>query len=199
MGNFQGTRFNGGRGRDRRSGDLQQMHSATCSKCGNRCQIPFKPTGNRPIFCNDCFRLEGRGSGRTENRRGNTGGDRPMYDAVCSKCGNHCQIPFQPRQGREIFCSHCFEQNGMEERNISKNPQSNRHLDELNSKLDKILELLSPKVNADKEEVVGKVKIDNNTDDKLNIKLPAKKKAVVKKKLKEVKNKEVEEIPSEIL
>jgi len=33
-----------------------QMHSATCDKCGARCEVPFKPTGNKPVYCSDCFR-----------------------------------------------------------------------------------------------------------------------------------------------
>jgi CxxC-x17-CxxC domain-containing protein len=36
----------------------QQLHPATCSICGNPCQVPFKPSGDRPIFCRDCFRKE---------------------------------------------------------------------------------------------------------------------------------------------
>jgi len=33
-----------------------EMHSATCSKCGARCEVPFRPAGNKPVYCNDCFR-----------------------------------------------------------------------------------------------------------------------------------------------
>lgn len=32
------------------------MHKATCSDCGKECEVPFRPTGERPVFCNDCFR-----------------------------------------------------------------------------------------------------------------------------------------------
>src|SRR3989338_7616753 len=32
------------------------MHTATCAKCGARCDVPFKPTGERPVYCSDCFR-----------------------------------------------------------------------------------------------------------------------------------------------
>lgn len=31
------------------------MHDATCGKCGKACQVPFRPTGERPIFCSTCF------------------------------------------------------------------------------------------------------------------------------------------------
>ena len=36
-----------------------ELHSATCAKCHNACQVPFKPNGSRPILCRDCFRGEG--------------------------------------------------------------------------------------------------------------------------------------------
>ena len=33
-----------------------EMHSTTCDKCGARCEVPFKPSGSKPVYCNDCFR-----------------------------------------------------------------------------------------------------------------------------------------------
>lgn len=52
--------FGGGRSRGfDRDGGRPEMHEATCGDCGNSCEVPFKPTGNRPVFCNNCFRQEG--------------------------------------------------------------------------------------------------------------------------------------------
>lgn len=28
---------------------------AVCSKCGKECELPFRPTGDRPVYCRDCF------------------------------------------------------------------------------------------------------------------------------------------------
>ena len=39
---------------------------------------------------------------------GGYGGPRQMYDAVCATCGSACQVPFQPRQDRPVYCSDCF-------------------------------------------------------------------------------------------
>jgi CxxC-x17-CxxC domain-containing protein len=57
-----GSRFGGSgssRGGDRRPsfGDRGPvtMHPAVCSTCGKRCEVPFRPTGDKPIYCNDCF------------------------------------------------------------------------------------------------------------------------------------------------
>ncbi|MEK6979054.1 MAG: CxxC-x17-CxxC domain-containing protein [Candidatus Micrarchaeota archaeon] len=35
-------------------------------------------------------------------------GDRPMYDATCSDCGQTCQVPFQPTEGRPVYCRACY-------------------------------------------------------------------------------------------
>lgn len=46
--------FGGGFG-GRRSSGPRQMHSATCSACGRTCEVPFQPTGEKPVYCSDCF------------------------------------------------------------------------------------------------------------------------------------------------
>ena len=33
----------------------RQMHSAVCADCKKECKIPFKPSGDRPVYCQDCF------------------------------------------------------------------------------------------------------------------------------------------------
>ena len=42
----------GGYGGERRP---RQMFSAVCANCGKTCQVPFQPTGARPVYCSDCF------------------------------------------------------------------------------------------------------------------------------------------------
>lgn len=37
------------------SSDTKQLHDAKCNKCGVMCQVPFRPNGKKPIYCNDCF------------------------------------------------------------------------------------------------------------------------------------------------
>lgn len=41
------------------------MHKATCAECGKEAEVPFKPTGDRPIYCSNCF--EKRGNSRPNN------------------------------------------------------------------------------------------------------------------------------------
>ena len=50
-GGFRGR--GGGFDRDRRP---VEMHDVVCDKCGKECQVPFKPSGDKPVLCSDCFR-----------------------------------------------------------------------------------------------------------------------------------------------
>lgn len=31
------------------------MYRATCADCKKECELPFKPTGERPVYCKECF------------------------------------------------------------------------------------------------------------------------------------------------
>jgi CxxC-x17-CxxC domain-containing protein len=44
----------GGRGQ-------REMFSATCSSCGKEAQVPFQPSGDKPVYCSDCFQQRGGG------------------------------------------------------------------------------------------------------------------------------------------
>ncbi|HMM22373.1 MAG TPA: zinc-ribbon domain containing protein [Selenomonadales bacterium] len=40
----------GGNGRPER-----EMFEAICAECGAKTQVPFRPSGARPVYCRDCF------------------------------------------------------------------------------------------------------------------------------------------------
>ena len=44
-------RFDGGQ----RDFGPREMHKAICAKCKKECEVPFKPTEGRDVFCKDCF------------------------------------------------------------------------------------------------------------------------------------------------
>lgn len=46
---------NGGGGNSRMGGGQREMHTVTCAQCGKETQVPFKPSGDRPVYCQDCF------------------------------------------------------------------------------------------------------------------------------------------------
>lgn len=48
-----------GGGSDR--GD-REMHPAVCAECGKDTTVPFRPRGDRPVYCSDCFRRQGTAS-----------------------------------------------------------------------------------------------------------------------------------------
>ncbi|MBI3021482.1 MAG: DNA-directed RNA polymerase [Candidatus Omnitrophica bacterium] len=33
----------------------REMHKAVCAECKKECEVPFKPSGDRPVYCRDCF------------------------------------------------------------------------------------------------------------------------------------------------
>ena len=62
MGNFnRGYRSDSGRSFGNRDRKALQMYDAVCSSCGRECQLPFRPTGERPVYCKDCFAKNGAG------------------------------------------------------------------------------------------------------------------------------------------
>ena len=36
----------------------RQMFKAVCAKCGKEAEVPFEPRGDKPVYCNDCFRAQ---------------------------------------------------------------------------------------------------------------------------------------------
>ncbi len=33
----------------------REMHKATCSECGQECEVPFKPQEGKPVYCKECY------------------------------------------------------------------------------------------------------------------------------------------------
>jgi len=67
------SRFGGNRGgfggnRDRGDRPPVTMHDAVCDECKKKCQVPFRPSGDKPVYCNDCF------GGKREDR------PKPSFD-----------------------------------------------------------------------------------------------------------------------
>ena len=190
----RGSKF-GGRGGDRGGrggfGGRSQMFSATCSECGDDCEVPFKPTGGRPVLCSKCFDKQGGGSDRPSRFGGERRerSDRParfdrserrfedkkMFEAVCDQCGKSCQVPFRPSPGKPVYCDDCFGKDHREERRESgagrkDSGDLSQEIKALHVKMDKILSILVPHIAEDKS---------------------SKKKEIVSEKVVEVKDKKV--------
>ncbi len=100
-----------------RGNDMYQDKSITCRDCGEDFVFTAgeqefyaqKGFENEPTRCKGC-----RGQ-RKGNRDGATGGGaqsgrprREMFSVVCDDCGGNTQVPFQPMQGRPVYCRDCF-------------------------------------------------------------------------------------------
>jgi len=202
MGNFDrnGKRSGGGFGRSFGGGKRfggggrpPAMHQATCSECGASCELPFRPTGDRPVFCSNCFGKQQDNAGPRPNRFSDDRRERPrfedkkMYDATCSKCGKACQIPFRPTGDRPVFCSNCFIKGGSTGgRNVGEG-EIIKQIKMLSIKLDKILERLVPAVSIEKSEKEESEKEEKTKDVIKEKRKGTKTKAVAKKS--SVKNK----------
>jgi CxxC-x17-CxxC domain-containing protein len=78
------------------------MYKTTCSNCGKDCEIPFVPTGDRPVFCSECFEKMG---GSSSSRRFRDMGDRQprndvQLEAISTKLDKILKIltPVSPPQ-----------------------------------------------------------------------------------------------------
>ncbi|MCE8429389.1 MAG: hypothetical protein J5U19_13485 [Candidatus Methanoperedens sp.] len=53
MGDDRRGGFRGGRGNF--SSGPREMHKATCADCGQETEVPFAPSGDRPVYCRECY------------------------------------------------------------------------------------------------------------------------------------------------
>jgi len=58
MNNFGGNHGGGGRfggGNRRENFGPREMYKAVCSDCKQDCEVPFKPTEGKPVYCKECY------------------------------------------------------------------------------------------------------------------------------------------------
>ncbi|MFA6105062.1 MAG: CxxC-x17-CxxC domain-containing protein [Patescibacteria group bacterium] len=90
----------------------------TCAKCGTHIsQLPFQPSGDRPVYCSECNRAfrQTRTGGNDRGGRsfgGASNGPRQMFDVnlTCASCGTAItQLPFQPSGDKPVYCRSCLQ------------------------------------------------------------------------------------------
>ena len=54
-GDCRAARKASGGGRSGGYGGPREMFKATCSQCGGVADVPFQPSGNKPVYCRYCF------------------------------------------------------------------------------------------------------------------------------------------------
>ena len=88
--------------------------SIECSDCGATFtfgaeeQELFQSRGytNEPKRCPTC--RQARKSERHENGDYSSRSPRQMFPAVCAQCGKDTEVPFEPREGRPVYCRDCY-------------------------------------------------------------------------------------------
>ena len=87
-----------------------QDKTLVCRDCGKEFQFTAgeqefyqsRSLGSEPSRCQDC---------RLAKRRDRSAADvapREMHPAVCASCGKDCEVPFQPKGDRPVYCNECF-------------------------------------------------------------------------------------------
>ena len=68
MKNFNQRRDNRGGFKSEDRGFGRTMYQATCAECGKSCEVPFRPSGDKPVYCSNCFENK-RDSGERIQRK----------------------------------------------------------------------------------------------------------------------------------
>jgi CxxC-x17-CxxC domain-containing protein len=141
--------FSANRGGSHGASPRMRMHSAKCESCKNICEVPFRPIGNKPVYCSNCF-------------KGKSGDFKPSYQ----QGGGEAAQNYKPQ------------------------------FDQINHKLDRILEMLTPLVEEEVGELWDKeteeihsseVRKEEEVKEKPVIKKRLLKKAILKREVKKKK------------
>lgn len=107
-----GSKFGG------RSDGPKTMHKAICAGCGKTCEVPFKPNGQKPVYCNECF---------SDQKDENPGGSEKRNE---KRNFSEPRFPRVDRTEREYV------------KPASLNSDLKKEIDALNTKLDKIIDMM---------------------------------------------------------
>lgn len=132
-GSHGGGKF-AGQGRSDRPSEL---FPTTCSECGKSCEVPFRPSSDKPVYCSNCF---GKRSDDSRNDRGGQGrNDRSDYSKPSrdERPARHDRPQVQADNGLGDI---------------------KRQLATIESRLNRILDLINPAVPAVKVAPVSVVK-----------------------------------------
>jgi len=97
-----------------------QDQTISCKDCGT--QFTFtareqefyaeKGLRNAPTRCKPCRekrKMEGGGRGGRGGGGGFGRGPKPSFTVTCSACGVETTVPFEPVNGKPVYCRDCFQ------------------------------------------------------------------------------------------
>ncbi|MEK7175380.1 MAG: CxxC-x17-CxxC domain-containing protein [Patescibacteria group bacterium] len=161
--------FNGGgnRGGGYKGGDRgdKQLFKVTCSECKKGCEVPFRPSGGRPVFCSECF--------STKKDSGDSRGSNRNFDS------RPLRRDFNDRQSpRAEYSRPADSRYSFNKPNLSPaNDDTKKQLSDISFKLDKLINAIE-KMSAPIKSVPEKVEIK---EIKKDTQIPVVKKVVLKK------------------
>lgn len=86
---------------------MYQDKTLVCKDCGK--EFTFS-ADEQAFFAEKGFENEpGRCPACRAARRNTRRNTREMFEVVCDECGRVTQVPFQPTEGRPVYCRDCFE------------------------------------------------------------------------------------------
>jgi CxxC-x17-CxxC domain-containing protein len=93
-----------------------QDKSIVCSDCGVTFTFTadeqdfFAQKGytNEPKRCPTCRASRKQQQGDRGGSSSYNSAPRQMFPAVCSDCGKTCEVPFEPRNGKPVYCRDCY-------------------------------------------------------------------------------------------
>lgn len=83
-----------------------------------------------------------RGRDSRSERNSEQSFEKKMHTVTCDKCGERCEVPFRPTEGKPVYCYNCFKNQDNSE---SKHSASKNEFDQINEKLNKIMKKLEIK------------------------------------------------------
>ena len=95
-----------------------QDKSIQCSDCGTTFTFTadeqefFASRGfvNDPKRCLSCRQARKSERGGSSSYGSGYKARREMFPATCAECGKSTEVPFEPREGRPVYCRDCFSQ-----------------------------------------------------------------------------------------
>lgn len=68
---------------------------------------------NDPVRCPSCRaarrQAQGSSTGPLTSQSTPSRTERKLYPAICANCGRETTVPFEPRNGRPVYCRDCFQ------------------------------------------------------------------------------------------
>ncbi|MFH1778197.1 MAG: CxxC-x17-CxxC domain-containing protein [Candidatus Omnitrophota bacterium] len=92
------------RGRQDNASRERTYTRAICTDCNKECEVPFKPSGDRPVYCKECFSKRKKGNLFNSNR--DSGPEvRPFFREHRSDKG-HAEKRQRPVEKKKPFFAH---------------------------------------------------------------------------------------------